>query len=437
MTTRIELLDENELPVSALEKAGIELSPSVRKNLEKIALKTNNNCIGYYQFISGQEYCKVFVLPKIYPKNSDTPENLQQKFFEFFKNYFRLKLKYKKIRPKNIGGNITDMAFERDSLEGCTNIEDFLFLKYEDALLTVKKFFQSHRNSQFKTINYVSQTIRHKIDLASNIKSLDKANIHQKKREAVSYSKIASAALSVLESFRRERINYSILPEQQNLKNIRDLTVSNISFLKKRFHMDKNFNLTSRELIEHRTAKMFQKNIEHRKLYESLLILAGIERIHDGENPAEIIKMENMTAIFFNPSDLFEWIVYDYLQEKFPDSKIYKDKLHPTRIIKTYFLCEAGSKNKFDKKSKPDFLVTTADQTIVVDAKWKVLQSLKDINYEDVAKLKRDYQLRSCNKAILIYPLLPEGNGRTYYFDNDESFMFELKAIENKYLTSP
>lgn len=95
--------------------------------------------------------------------------------------------------------------------------------------------------------------------------------------------------------------------------------------------------------------------------------------------------------------------------------KVRKSILHSTCSIKSR------------KSSEPDFIINkNINDQIVIDAKWKVPSSFTNIQYEDVAKLKRDCILRETLNGILIYPELPSSNNGSWYFDDDKNFKFKL-----------
>lgn len=420
-------IGENENIFEYLDNLNIELDRQSRSNIYSISRKSNNNYIGYYQFRAGESYYKIFVLPKLFSTENNTKEILQVQFLEFLKQYYRLKIKYgDKLSTKSINGNITDISIGENSIEECTSVEDFMHYKYMDALQTVKKFFQKHKRLKYINKAYSSQSIRHKIDLVKNIRSLDKSIVHQTKKNPVSYSTLASIALSVLKVFRRQKLA-SINPSLSLTEDLSSLTVSNINVLNKRFTFDKKFSISIRELTAHKTLKLFSKNTEHKRLYDALLVLSGKEHFGDGSDRAEKQnKINNMISIFFNPADLFEWIVYDQLATEYP-SKVLKDGLD-TESKKDYYLCNRSSDIKIIKSSEPDFIIKQDNDTdIVVDAKWKIPKSFSKIHYEDVAKLKRDCKLRGTTKAILIYPELPEGYKGAWHFD-DDLFTFKLQV---------
>lgn len=402
----------------------LSLTKKTRSNIIAISKKQNNNYIGYYQFYSKNSYYKIYILPKIFLDMQISENQLTNMFIEFLKQYYRLKLKYgNNISTKDIHGNMTDLILDKDSLDSSLNIDDFLYLKYMNALQVIQRFFQKHRRQKFINKPYSSQSIQHKLYLQANIRSIDKSVIHQIKKEPLSYSKLASISLFVLKEFKR-----NILPRTKLSKDIESLTTSNINYIQKRFAFDKKFSISARELSAHKTSKLFSKNKEHKELYKSLLILLGLEHFDEGPNTGKSTKVENMISIFFKPDDLFEWIVYDYLIEKHT-GKVLKDGLHKDSR-KTYYLRNSNDTTT-KKSSQPDFVIhELSNNPIIIDAKWKTPSSFSKIHYEDVAKLKRDCILRDTYNAILIYPKLPDGYIGEWCFDDDKSFKFKLEVCD-------
>ncbi len=168
MEAKTLYISENENIFERLESENIELDRRGRSNILSIAKKANNNFIGYYQFKSGEEYYKIFVYPKLFVQIDTTDASLQKQFLDFLKEYYRLKIKYgEKVSTKPIGGNITDLSLDTEEINGMMNVEDFMYLKYIDALLTVKNFFKRHKRQEYVSKGYSSQSVRHKIDLAA------------------------------------------------------------------------------------------------------------------------------------------------------------------------------------------------------------------------------------------------------------------------------
>ena len=426
METKKLFISENENIFERFDAENIELDLQGRSNILSISRKTNNNYIGYYQFLSGADYYKIFILPKLFKDMDISESDIPKKFIGFLKQYYRLKIQYgNKVSTKPISGNIMDLSLDMELSESL-NVEDFLYQKYIDALLTVHIFFQKHKSQEYTNKLYSSQSIRHKIDLNSNIKSLDKSVVHQIRKEPMSYSVLAAITLYVFKLFKRKKLGAIDIGTSLGEKIVL-LMHSNENILKKRFMFDKNFSMTIRELTTRKTVKLFSKNQERKTLYNALLILAGIEYFGRGSDLGQIRKIDNTVSIFFNPSDLYEWFVYDKLQKEY--HIVWKAGLD-ARSETDYSFYNNGVE-KIKKISKPDFIAFNEEnECTVIDAKWKVPAEFSQIHYEDVAKLKRDYIVGKCHKAILIYPSLPKNNGGSWYFEDDIDFKFELKQYQ-------
>jgi protein-arginine kinase activator protein McsA len=396
-------IPENEDVLTFLEQRDIVLSDASRRQLSFISTKTSNNHIGYYQFQLDGQYVKFFVVPKIHEKLDELDK--EKAFFSFFSNYYRLAQEYPQIKDNKVKGNIIDMSFDKeleDKLSG--RIDDFIRYKYEYALKILDVFFRKHTKTQHKHIAYASQSINNKIDLKNNIRSLNKANVHQTKREAEAYSEIALITEQVLKQFKAEKIEHI----EHNKDVLLSKTNSVLNTIKKRFKNVGTFSFKDRDVITNRISKLFRGNKALKEVYEALLIIIGLEHFQSQDAGQEIQKLENMVALFFNPADLFEWIVYDKLRKKYEDkAEILKDKLDQG-TVKKYSLSTAVT--SMTRDSKPDFIVIHENKNVdTVDAKWKVLGKIEDIKFDDIAKLERDFLIRkdeypSVLKAILIYP---------------------------------
>jgi hypothetical protein len=422
-------ISENENIFEYLESKNIEFDKKTRSSIIKISKKQNNNYIGYYQFYSNNYYYKIYIIPKIFLNMEVSENELTYLFIEFLKQYYRLKIKYgNSIKTKDVDGNITDLIIDNNLLTSSLTIDDFLYLKFMNALKVVQKFFQRHKRQKYINKIYSSQSIHHKLDLASNIRSIDKSLIHQIRKETLSYSKLASISLFVLKGFKHRILQEAKLLETKLGQDIETHTNYNINSIQKRFTFDKQFSISTKELLARKTSKLFAKNREHKELYSALLLLLGFEYFEKGCSNGKSSKIENIISIFFKPDDLYEWVVYDYLNEKY-DKKVLKDKLHNASRT-TYFLNNSTGLT-VKKSSEPDFVVTSkTNEQIIIDAKWKVPSSFNKIHYDDVTKLKRDCMLRNTNNAILIYPKLPDGYDGNWYFDDDTSFKFKLEVCD-------
>ena len=393
-------IQENEDVLAFLEKNDIRLSDSSRNQLSFISRKTNNNYIGYYQFQIEGQYVKFFVIPKIHQHLTDLEK--EKAFFSFFSKYYALTNEYAEIKNKDINGNIIDISFKDFKEHTSSTIDDFIRYKYEYALNILDRFFRKHNKTQYKHIYYASQSIENKIDLKNNIRSLNKANVFQTKKELEAYSEIALISEQALKQFKTEKIGH--IEHHQEILLSKTNTILNI--IKKKFKNKTNFNFKDRDIITNRIAKLFKGNKELKHVYEALLIIIGLEHFQSDDSSQEIQKLENMVALFFNPADLFEWLVYDKLR-----------KTYPTAAIKKHGMGEGTSKEYYlhtpmkpiSRQSFPDFILIDNTFVNIIDAKWKVLETIDNIKFEDISKLERDWIVRKDDydkpiRATLIYP---------------------------------
>ncbi len=421
-------IPENEDVLTFLEQKDIVLSDASRSQLSFISQKTSNNHIGYYQFQLDGQYVKFFVVPKIHQNLNELDK--EKAFFHFFSNYYRLAQDYPQIKDNKVKGNIVDMSFDKelaDKLSG--RIDDFIRYKYEYALKILDVFFKKHTKTQHKHIAYASQSINNKIDLKNNIRSLNKANVHQTKREAEAYSEIALIAEQALKHFKAEKIEHI----EYNKDVLLSKTNSVLNTIKKRFKNVGTFNFKDRDVITNRISKLFRGNKALKEVYEALLIIIGLEHFQSQEAGQEIQKLENMVALFFNPADLFEWIVYDHLKKQHPNAEIQKDGLDKG-TSKPYQIL-TGAK-VIEKTSNPDFILIETAYISVIDAKWKVLESIEKIKFDDIAKLQRDWLIRKNEhqnvRATLIYPKIDFNydaqNPLMLSYSSD--FIFEIDEVK-------
>lgn len=150
----------------------------------------------------------------------------------------------------------------------------------------------------------------------------------------------------------------------------------------------------------------------------ALLKLLGTENYFEDNNTKEVFKLHNQHSLFFRPEKLFEWVVYDRLIEKYGENCITRELY----TGKNYVI------NETTRESTVDFVVHSGNEIIVIDAKWKILESVKKIAFEDIAKLRRDVLLHNATKAILIYPQI-EFDEREMKLSIDD-FCFEIDQCE-------
>jgi len=308
-------------------------------------------------------------------------------------------------------------------------IEEFIRYKYEHALNILDKFFRKHNKTRIRHISYSSQSIENRIDLKRNVLSIDKSNVFQIKKEIESYSKIALIAEQALQRFKKDKIcNFTTGSELLHQKSN-----SILNCIHKKYKVKQGFIFRDRDIITNKIVKLFRKNQELKEVLEALLIIIGLEHYKSEDYSSEVQKLPNMIALFFNPSDLYEWVVYDHLKINTINGAVFNVK----EISEEYQLIT--KKGNYPRFSEPDFIVLENDLITIVDAKWKILENVTDILFADIAKLERDCLIRKPKnkekmKAQLIYPKVQfvpdEYNPISQSYS--PNFKFEIKQVEVK-----
>ncbi|HIP27150.1 MAG TPA: hypothetical protein EYG80_05790 [Flavobacteriaceae bacterium] len=380
-STNAIFVNENENIFEACANHELMVNAEIRKHLKFISHKANNNYIGYYQFLGEDDvYYKIYILPKTTPRVENNEELNKKNFIGLLSKYYELKQRYGSVKSKIVNKNIIDFSFENDKKENKSDeLDDFIAYKYNDALQTIESFFKRHKNALSQELKFHSQSIRHRLDLKQNIIELDKSKIHQRKKEPYLYSKLAEISIEVLQYFIKHKEKNKVAKKLKNK-------------IKSKYSIDKNFSFKTKEIVSKKVLKLFKKSDE-KELYLAFLTLLGIESYFEDNTYKEMIKLHNQHAHFFRPEKLFEWVVYDDLINKYGKDAVSKEHKQSYKL--------AGE----DRESKPDFVIQYENVTMVIDAKWKILKTKKDITFEDVAKLRRDgIILDNISKSLLIYP---------------------------------
>ncbi len=419
-------IDENEDVIAYLLSNDVVISKSIINEISFISNKTANNYIGFYQFRNKGEYIKFYIIPKIYKNLDDRLK--EEKFTNFLSKYYKLSNEYSEINNVGVKGNITDLIIKnREEIEGA-GINDFLQEKYEFALKRLDRFFRKHNKKRRVQTHFSSQTIQARINLKKNVTNIDKSEVHQIKSEEQAYSKIAFIAEQALLHFKKDKL--ITLNDKQ--KTIENLTNSIINTIHKKYKTRQKGIFRDRDIISYKVMKLFRKSNNLLEVYEALLTIIGLEHYKSEKYSSEIQKLPNMTALFFRPEELYEWIVYDKLKKS--DRYVDADILRKNEGLKYQLKTKSEG---FTRSSEPDFVIIDNSMVTVVDAKWKVLDKVSDIKFEDIAKLERDYILRSKEhtnkeiKAQLIYPKIefkPEDYNPIQH-SYREDFEFEIDEI--------
>lgn len=398
--TKLIFVNENENIFEACSKQGFNNLDI--GHLEFISKKANNNYIGYYQFLQDEVYYKIYILPKISPRVENDETN-KKNFITLLSKYYQLKKSYSSIKFEKVDRSVVDFSLESEKEQKRSDeLDDFIAYKYSDALQTIENFFKKHKNSLVKEKKFYAQSIRDQFDLKRNILEADKSKIHQRKKEPYLYSKLAIISVEVLHHFIKHK------GKNRKAKKLKNR-------IEAKYNLE-SYGFKSKEISSKKVVKLF-KSSDEKELYLALLTLLGVESYFEDNSHKEMLKLHNQHAHFFRPEDLFEWIVYDELIEEYGKESVKRQK-------RVYY-----SIGDEEREAKPDFVIKSDNETIVIDAKWKILTTQKDVKFEDVAKLWRDKVLTNANKAVLIYPQIGFEQRELTLKVSDEEFKFELDVV--------
>lgn len=434
-------ISENDKKDKIFEKLIDKLDANkLRNEIKAVFKKASNYYVGYYLFQNSGEYYKIFVLPKNIPlpktdNESDEKDAIKQ-FLSYLKIYYRLKSAYYpdyEIKDLEIT-SLTEFAFDSLNAEKSTNnIEEFIFYKYKFIIQEILDFFNSHKSHKRVKHNYISQTIKHKINLLSNIKEINKTKIHQERYEDIIYSHIATIAYGAIKLFIRQKID---LVAKINRDELLQLSIKLQNLLLKKYNLDKSYNLSLPKLIATTTYKYFKKKQINRVLYNNILSLFGLEHFFDDNSDKDINRNIKSDSLFLRPELMYEWYVYDILKQYAEESNkaILFDKLG--KETKTNY--ELKTKNKcISKGSEPDYILidNINNIKIIIDAKWKDIDinTPSKISQSDYLKLKLDSSLLEDEEyktiSCLIYSKIITGNDKIC-MNIDKEFNFTILQVD-------
>ena len=408
-------IPENADVLGTLTRRGIAVPPHLMERLAAISAKTHNNYVGYYQFRDGEEYHRLLIVPKIF----DDPTTYEHDFVRLFKRYFQLNARYgSALEPLLLDGNVLDLVFAPDELERVQTIPEFLELTYRRALATVQAFLRRHAQTRRRPHAYAASTVRDRIDVGGNVRQPDKSRVVQTSYRTDYQSDLAEVLRGVLRHFLRHR-----LPHLEHAPDLRRAALVALRDLNRRYRTGSGFRFRPRDLPTHRIRQLFRANETTRLVYRAALQLAGAEQFAGaglGDTP---IKLDGMTALFFRPEQLYEWMVYDALVQR--GWTVERQELRSYELLR-------GDATLLVRESRPDFIARRGAETILVDAKWKWLHRPADLLFADIAKLERDWQLRreEVTDCWLVYPRVDFEWTATAALRRDFDAAFSFRAME-------
>lgn len=439
MTSSIKpiFLKENEKNIFAsLQNQGIDTTKFEHHFID-LFNKMYNNEVGYYIFKQDEQIYKIIILPKTIDEKSPTA---QIDFVNYLLHYHRVNNKYKFDKTKQIPNSLLSLAFEennQDENNSHNPIEEFEYYKYKSIIEKIESFFKKHKNYKKVNIDYRSQDIKYKLNLSKNIKELDKTKIHQTQFLDVMYSQIATITHGALKLFAKRRID--IINDEKYKKHLIQETKKVISFIAKKYPIDKNYKFSLSKLNNSKTTKVYSKKSDTKLLLVDIKSLFGFEQMYE-DNSLYVNNRYDLTttSFFIDPILFYEWYVYDILKD-FASTNNYKilfDNDEDTKTTIKYELVSQKFKEDKKRSSNPDYILIDEEKKIkiVLDAKWKNIEKLGDIKSSDFLKLKHDASLlENSYKTIpyLIYPnYLSDEDKISISKDGNQPFNFGILQID-------
>ena len=418
-------LTENEKDIFIrLKEQGIDTEVFAHK-FQYLFQKIYNNEVGYYNFRQEDILYKFIVLPKTISVEDNDKERA---FVNYLLHYYRINNIYGYDKTKKIPNSLLSLAFESNNKIDKIHepLELFEFHKTKAILKSIETFFKKHKNYQRVEQAYVSQSIKHKLNLGKNIKEINKSKIHQNIRVDILYSDIATVSYYALRLYMQKRLKHTDI----NNDELKRYTMKISSLVTRKYMIDKCFSLSLPKLYGHKVTKLFQKKDEYKMLLTNLRSLFGHEQLHNDTQSLAELRHDLYTSSFFIKPDLFyEWYVYDILKKYADDNgkNIQFDKREGT--VTKYKL------NDKDKSSNPDYILTDESKKvkIVIDAKWKNVNEFGDIKPSDYLKLRFDSSLiQKQGYGVVSYLVYPQTDieDKNFTMIVGDEILYKFHALE-------
>ena len=413
--TTTHYLPENADVLGTLTRRGVSVPPHLTERLASISAKTHNNYVGYYQFRDGATYHRLLVVPKIF----DDPTTYEVDFVRLLKRYVQINARHgSPVDPLRLEGNVLDLVFAPQALDCVQTVPEFLELSYREALRTLRRFLRRTAPVRRTFQTYTAPTLRHRIDVPQNVRRLDKSQLAQTRPRDPRYAALFAVLRAVHRHFLRHRLPHLEAPAQ-----LRTLALHNLRTPALR-STAADFRFRVHDLPTQRIRRLFRGSNELRLVYRAALQLSGAEQFIGAGLGHPPIRLDGMTALFFRPEQLYEWLVYDAL--------LARGWTVARQDGRAYTLFRDAVPLAL-RESRPDFIARRGAQTVLVDAKWKVLRQPADLEFGDIAKLERDWRLRrdEVTQCWLVYPKIafegvPTAELRRAF---DAAFSFQIREV--------
>lgn len=169
------------------------------------------------------------------------------------------------------------------------------------------------------------------------------------------------------------------------------------------------------------TTLTFDKLIYNRKTerYKEALLISKMLLLN--YRPDITGGSENVIAILFDMNELWEEFVYRRLKKEESSFAIQVQRQQSANFWKTELMYRS-------KTIRPDIVITRNNETIIIDTKWKMIDTL--IPADDDLKQMFTYNLFwNCDKSILLYPSDQSKSNKGDFHDFRKQQSFHTKCL--------
>lgn len=403
------VINENDNIYTKLIDCGVDVAP-LKKQLSMISAKMHNNKIGFARLSTAKGILKIIVCPKIFDYN-------ESRYLLYIQKVFSLIVKYKQKKGLfKIDDTLLNVALLSESESNGLSFDSLLEYKFRVALIEIRRFFKRYNNRRARYQPFVSSSLSHNIDVLGSLTDPIKSNIHQTRKINVVDSKLAEIAVLIIETFIKKNksyINPNLISEARQLHGE----------IKKSYNIS-NLKFKILDLFSNSTKKLFN-NKSKKELFRNLITLLSQEDFFNTiQGEASYDNFFSSSSIFFEANSMFEYFVYESLINEYGCVKI--------KPIEYQSINSLSGGQRAIIKFEPDFIVDYLGRKIVVDAKWKILDSLNSSFYYDVLKIQRDAEIFNADQKILIYPKVSQSllNDSPYFFGTRENDLIHVKKTE-------
>jgi len=415
MNTKYYYLSENDNLLEELINLDFPVS-TYSKQLKIIGAKARNNKVGFAQFGNATNRHVLCVCPKNSSKDHDS-----------LFSYLRIAMVIAKRNHRKvvkIDRSLFDLSHRLGTGHSELNsLDDLVYVDCNNILDDVYAMMVRLKSVSENRLDFSSPSIKNTLVMTRNAQELDKSKVHQKVKRYTSESIIADYTVEVLKFFSAKR--YKDIEQGEVLRNKSNKIHA---FIRRRFKINSRGAVLSKfhtTPIRKTFSSMRAKN-----LYLSLLKLIGIPGFIGGRMPLlkSSISVESLYTFFVNPELIYELYIYETIKRYFPKHRV---DYNPRKSF-SLFLPNGETLKKI---AQPDVVLYGSRYIRVIDVKWKCVLRDSDIEYNDVVKLKRDYDIYGGDFAALVYPVVASHLIGIHKMELGDGSTFEFRVFQHNYIS--